>query len=159
MKFLLVFFFTLTFLSAKAQSYSDETFPTTIKAVLTPEEFKVAKDKYVVMAKSDTYIAFEESLRENSAKLGDANYPDDLKTNDRDEVEKWLKESIQDTKFSSIEEGVEMITKSSKLMSKLYSENIELYTFMRRASREQLKAIIAPEHKTLDNLMEDSLKH
>ncbi|GGB73482.1 hypothetical protein GCM10007424_11740 [Flavobacterium suaedae] len=148
MRHYLLFILFFSFTNLGAQSVSNDSILPPVKKDLSEEELQMAVDSYLQMTKSETYKQFKKNLRENSIKLKGLDYPPDLKTSDKESIEKWLINNIEKTKYSSVKEGVEMIHKSYLLMQKLYKENTEVYTFMRRATKEQLREIIAPERNT-----------
>ena len=157
MKYIIFFLFCLV--SVNAQSTNRTLAQDSVKYGLSNEELQKAKEMYALMTKSNTYHLYKEAINDNAIKLGNANYPADLKTSDRKEVEKWLQGNIHDTQYASVEEGIDMITKTSILMNKMYNENIELYTLMRRSNQNEMKVILTPEHKTLDDVIEQSTQH
>lgn len=136
------------FAEVKVRPVNDSLLPP-LKKDLSQRELKIAVDSYLQMTKSETYLKFKESLRDNSIKLQGLNYPPDLKTSDKKSIEEWLKNNLANTKYDSIKEGVEMIHQSYLLMQQLYKENTDVYLLMRRATKEQLSKIIAPEFKKL----------
>ncbi|QYJ68105.1 hypothetical protein [Flavobacterium litorale] len=154
----------LIFIDSNAQhSITKDSLLIPVKKDLSETEFKKAVEAYVEMTKSETYIQYKKGLRIISTNLRLLDEVErkayiDIDQSDKSQLEKWLKDNIKSTKFNSVNEGIDIIYGTFKLFKKLYWENEELYTSMRRANREQLRVIIAPERRTVYDVMDDSLK-
>lgn len=125
---------------------------------LTNNELSHAVRLYAEMVKSETYKSFKNNIRNVSLKLGEAReiYPSALKISDKEEIRQWLEPNIGLTTFASVEEGVEMIHLNFLLMQKLRTENRQVYEYIGRGSRDQTKLIIAPEFKSLRQILDEN---
>lgn len=140
MKYLLLLSFVICFggsVTAQEQTGLDEL------------EFNTAVKLYKDMVKTQDYLDYKENINLVVIKLNGADCPADLHISDKDAIKSWMSKNIEATKFMSVEEGVTTMHQSYLLMEKLHQRNKRLYDLMRKASRNQLRVIIAPEFKRL----------
>ncbi|KOS07258.1 hypothetical protein AM493_15350 [Flavobacterium akiainvivens] len=156
MKYCLFLLSLFLFSSAYSQVKNDSLPP--VKKDLTAEECKIAAKRYAEMTDTETYKQFTSHTIKMVKMLHGAT-PPDLHISDKEAVRTWLTTNIAQTDFASVDEGVEMIHDQYVLMEKVYSENADVYTYMRRATRRQLGQITAAHKQdAFDRLYEESDK-
>lgn len=125
---------------------------------LSTSELQTAKEKYLHMMKTETYILKKKSHRDISKKIKDAGVPPIetfLVGSQLSEeqtwkkmtlnVRKWLTENFNKTKFTSVDEGVKTIMTSIELQRKIEGENKDLFDLLKRANKEQMHEILKLE--------------
>lgn len=152
MKFFLIIFSFICF-AANAQSV-DSLNKGSAKSGLSEFELQIAKDDYLKMMQSETYIEMHKEIKTlnkklKGVKLFDVTNADWIKDMDgfKKALREVLRESITRTDFKSLDEAVDAIVKNFQLMQKNISENSELYVLIAKANREQIAQIMAPERR------------
>lgn len=164
MRYYLLFILVFSFINLSAQSVTYDSILPPVKKNLSKEELRTAIDGYLQMTKSETYRQFKKNLKDISLSLirlneNEFNEYNNVPKADRDKVEKWLSKNIKKTKFNSVKQAADLICGTFKLMVKMRQENKKLYQLMRRATRQQIGDIIAPERRTVYDIMDDSLEN
>lgn len=151
MKYLLIFF---VFSIASAQSIDVGRHGDSIKSSLSQFELQIAKDKYLKMMQSETYITVNENLRILNKNLKGVQLFDISEASwikDIDGFRKALRESlfkdIEKTDFTSLDEAVDTIVDNFVLTQKMIEENSELYKLMSIATKNQIAQIMEPERE------------
>ncbi len=145
--FLLLLFASLG-LNAQSVSPAPVSKP---KDGLSKSELEYAKQLYISMMQTETYISGKKNSRKISKKLNGLKIPDYKEVNlcKMIDVRKWLTINIGKTNFKSPEEGVAMYEKGCELLEKLLNDNAELYELLRKANSQQFREIREPENRAL----------
>jgi hypothetical protein len=140
-----------TFLISNAQSTPTAASIDSTKTGLTEKELQLAKDLYVKMMKTETYVLFKKDLRTRSKKLKNLKLPPygEMNQCDREQVKKWLAANLSKTDFKSVDEGLDTLLKGCMLLEKLHVDNAELYSLISKAKVAQIGEIMMPEREAM----------
>lgn len=111
-------------------------------SVLTADEFIWAKESYLKMMKTETYLEYKKSISIYGEKMNGLSFP-----RGNFNLEEFFNKHLSETNFKNVEEALFLKNNSTELLYKLTKENKELYHFMKRSSREQLGEIMKPERE------------
>ncbi|MEL1243688.1 hypothetical protein AAEO56_05400 [Flavobacterium sp. DGU11] len=157
MKYLII----LIFLFSTVVYAQNPATSTINKSGLTPTELEATKDMYLKMMQSDTYIKLQAGTRAMNKKFKNVKLPkasefsgvkDSIEVKDRLKV--LLAKDIGKTNFKSLDEAVDTMMGNILLTQKLLKENLELYTLLPKATKDQFKEILEPERqRAFDSLV------
>jgi hypothetical protein len=115
-------------------------------SVITTDEFTWAKENYVKMMKTETYLEYKKSLSNYIKKMNRLSFP---RANFN--LEKFLTDHLSETNFKTVEEALSMKNNSVDLLLKLMQENRKLYDLLEKSSSKQLGEILKPEREIHEN--------
>lgn len=148
MKYLIVLFLSIySFIKADAQVTRTDT----SESNLSTSEFKTLKSDYLNMLESDTYDQIRKSHRNINKKMNGLSFPQSYEDRrwvvDEEYTREWLALHIQETKFVSVDEAYKLIMKLLDLTMKQMDENKDMYSLLKRTSKEQRRDIFDIEVK------------
>lgn len=147
MKYLLLFFCLCGFINSNAQTTTDKQ---PVEDSLSKEELQRAKELYLQMMASETYMLREKSVKNEFEKLNGLMLPSIKELNwvtDSVAFKKWLANNIHQTKFTSVDEAFDTIMGSVNLNMKRQEENKELFALLKKTTLSQFEEIIRPERE------------
>lgn len=109
---------------------------------LLEKDFAILKNDYSAMTKSETYIAMKNNAAEFSTKL---NGLTDAPLLSKEEFEKWINTNIAKTLFRNANEAISIRQLGIDLTTKNQENFSELYTSLRKASKQQRMNLLKAE--------------
>ena len=115
---------------------------------LTVQEVDFLRQGYTQMIQSEVYKDAQKLGFEVGLKLNNLKYPKDIELLDKEEVKQWLAVNLDKTRFSSIEEGMEMITEYAEKTKELFIKYAEVQRLLKKAAMAgQAREVFEPMDK------------
>jgi hypothetical protein len=112
------------------------------QTALSEKDFEKLKNDYSAMTKSESYIAMKNNMAEFSTKL---NGLTDAPLLSKEEFEKWINNNIAKTLFKNVNEAISIRQLGIDLTSKNQENFSEVYTSLRKASKQQRMNLLKAE--------------
>lgn len=145
MKNLIAFFIYFITIITQAQS-TNEIKSHTPRRGLSQNELAHAVDLYVKLTKTDAYLERSQKMEVLNRNIRGLELPQAEVNFD---WKKYFAENLDKTKFRTAEEASTLMERNIELTFQIVKENEEVYSLMKRATREQLGQILQPERRHL----------
>ncbi|AXG75037.1 hypothetical protein DVK85_12685 [Flavobacterium arcticum] len=171
MKYLLLFFCISFFHPVHSQPSDDEKMKESFRKGITEYEFQIAKQRYLDMIGDETYIQYKNNINMLSQKLNGVKvFPEGEKVKEimaqhntdvalEEYIKKSLKENLNKTDFSSVDEALELYRAGKVLLESNREKHKELYDLLWRSSQRQWRELREIEYDNVNKILINSPRH